>query len=166
MAEQIIAIDIETTGLIPSEGEILEVSLYVLSNTLDTLDHLHIILPFDNFDLMDDTVFNMHSENSLLYEPNNGTLNDIYKFLNKFEKIIFLGNSVNFDKSWIEYHIPEIKDKISYRIIDTRSFLRLYPKIKNDLPEQPTIHRSEPDVLYSIQVARQIYAALDYAFNR
>jgi len=166
MTEQIIAIDIETTGLIPSEGEILEVSLYVLSNTLDTLDHLHIILPFDNFDLMEDTVFKMHSDNSLLYELNTGTLNDIYEFLNKFDKIIFLGSSVNFDKSWIEHHIPEIKDKISYRIIDTRSFLRLYPKIKNDLPEQPTIHRSEPDVLYSIQVARQIYAALDYAFNR
>ena len=166
MSEQIIAIDLETTGLEAQSGYILEASLYALTDTLDAIDHLHVILPFEDITTMDEFVIKMHSDNGLLFDAPTGTIKDIYNFLNKFEKIIFLGNSVNFDKTWIEHHIPEIKHKLSYRIIDTRSFLRLYPKLKNDLPEQPTVHRSEPDVLYSIQVARQIYAALDYAFNR
>ena len=102
-------------------------------------------------------------DNGLLYAVPTGTLQDVFNYLNQFEKIIFLGSSVHFDKKWIEYHIPDIKPKLDYRIIDISSFKELFNLC--DKITDKSNHRAVDDIKYSIKVAKLYRDALTYRNN-
>lgn len=148
----IIAIDIETTGLIPSEGVILEVACFELDEYLNERSSLHVIIDSDLPENTSEEVVQMHMDNGLLYSAPTGTLQDVAKYLMQFEKIIFLGSSVNFDKRWIEYHLPEVIPHLHYRVIDVSSFVELFDL--RDKQRKETSHRAVGDIRYSIKVAK------------
>jgi oligoribonuclease len=154
----IIAVDVETSGLIPSEGILLEVAAYQLDNYLNILSGKHVILDFDLPSNTDDYVVQMHMDNGLLYTEPTGTLEDIENYLKQFQKIIFLGNSVHFDRDWLVYHIPSIKPHLHHRLIDISSFTELY-KLPH-LPEKSTSHRAVDDILCSIATAKMYLSKL------
>jgi oligoribonuclease (3'-5' exoribonuclease) len=162
----VIAIDLETTGLNPITCKILEVSMYELDENFNIISSFEGILPYRNYvDNIDPFVVNMHIDNGLLNfvddmpivstdSHSNCTTQDIFNWLNKFEKIIFLGNSVAFDISFIRSCIPEIVGKIHYRSFDVRTLLMLYD-LDKVIPKQPTIHRAKDDIMWSIEVVQK-----------
>lgn len=160
----IIAIDIETTGLVPSEGVILEVACFELDEHLNEVSSLHIVVDDEPPENTSDEVMQMHMNNGLLYTAPTGTLQDVANYLKQFEKIIFLGSSVNFDKKWIEYHLPEVIPHLHYRVIDVSSFTELFNLC--DKQDKTSTHRAVEDIKYSIKVARLYRDVLAVGRNR
>lgn len=161
--KDIIAIDIETTGLTPTTGGILEICMYKLNDKLEVEDSFGGVLPFRGI-IKDKVVVNMHLTSELIISDGNQyptyitnkpttSLVAAYKWLNKYNNIIFLGSSVHFDKKWIEHEITPIIGKLHHRIIDTSSLTELFP-CKELLSSKPTRHRAAEDTAYSIEVAR------------
>lgn len=163
--QTIIAIDLETTGLNPLLHKILEVSMHELDDNFNIVSSFDGILPYRNYvDNIDPFVVNMHIDNGLLHfvddmpivstdSHSNCTLTDVFNWLDQFEKIIFLGNSVQFDISFIRTCVPGIVPKIHYRSFDVRSLLLLCD-IDNLIPTQPICHRAKPDIMWSLEVVQ------------
>lgn len=159
MNEQtIIAIDLETTCLEPSEGSILEIQAYELDSELEVVSSFHGILRGTETSMlnMPQSVLNMHKASGLLTEKINCNLLSIFSYLSQFQNIVVLGSNPAFDRSWLLYHIPELKPNFHYRLVDTNCFYILCPEVKALLGDKPTNHRANDDILYSIKVARFI----------
>lgn len=160
----IIAIDIETTGLDPKKHKILEVSMHELDENFNIVTSFDGILQYhDAIEHIDPIVVEMHINNGLFHFVDDlpivstdshadCDLWHIEDFLNNYEKIIFLGNSVQFDRSFIETHIPSIKPRLHYRNFDVRTLLMTLD-ISHLLPPFTSIHRAKSDVTRSIAIA-------------
>ena len=146
----IVAIDIETDGLEWEGGQILEVCLHKLDADLNIVDTFEGVLPF-NIENFSEFIMDMHTKNGLVDEEPTCTLNDVAQWLHKYENIVWLGSSVQFDKTWIEHHIPNLD--VSHRVIDVSSLKGLVD-ITNRLPETESNHRAASDIAYSLEVAR------------
>jgi len=150
----IIAIDLETTSLHPSNGLILEVAAYHLDDNLDIIESFHGIFRSYETTYFEDVPRNMHNENNLIVESlaSRESVNSLLCFLQKFDNVVFLGSSVSFDRDWILYKFPELRANISHRIIDVSSLLLLFPDV--EVPPKCTAHRAVEDINRSIAIAR------------
>ena len=144
----IIAVDIETDGLEHRGGRILEVCMHKLDSRLNILDTFEGVLPF-NPSGFSEFITDMHTKNGLIGTPATCTLKDVRKWLEKYENIVFLGSSVNFDKTWLEHHIRGLET--NHRVIDVSSMKGL---VELELPESESNHRAAGDIAYSLEVAR------------
>lgn len=152
----ILAIDIETTGLDPATGSILEIAARVLDSNLDVLDSFEGVLGLGDKELcqMDDYVSKMHSDNGLMYAAANSTLADFVSWASTYEELIFLGNSVTFDRDWVKHHCPTLN--ISYRVLDISSIQRLAEFVGAEVPEMggDAKHRAVSDINACIEQAK------------
>lgn len=147
----IIAIDLEATGLDPKKGHILEVSAHLLDSNLEIVDSIGgVFAQPENMEL-DDFVLNMHTANGLLDAEPNIDLSELATWFSKYPKAMLLGSSVNFDQSWLLEHIPNID--LHHRVIDVSSFKELVD-ITGALRLEGSNHRAYDDIMYSIKVAR------------
>ena len=161
---KLVWLDLETTGLIPSKGVILEIGVVITDLELNEIDRRAWIFPHDRsavLGLMNDYVLNMHMGNGLLKEvwrtPNTNesqsefsarlaydrvkTIKSIKQWIylssgkTTFPKDCFLaGSSIHFDRAWLTVHAPEILETVSYRMGDVSSFKVFFP----GLLTQPT----------------------------
>ena len=164
--QTIIAIDIETTGLNPKKHKILEVAMHELNEHFCIINSFHGILAYQDFiEHIDPKVVEMHVNNGLFHFVDglpivstaaqaNCDLVDIYTWLKQYEKIVFLGNSVHFDRSFIEYHFPAIIPNLHWRNFDVRTLLMTLD-ISYLIPPFTSIHRAESDIMQSIILARK-----------
>lgn len=142
----IVWLDLETTGLNPHENVILEVGIIITDWDLHELDRKNWIIsqPEESLNSMDPYVQAMHTQNKLLSEIR--TLGKSQKevemaikdFLMPYEvpktRFIMGGNSINFDKTFIQIHLPSLSNLFSHQIIDGTSFILLFNVWKPDLP--------------------------------
>lgn len=147
----VIAADIETTGLDPVGGRILEVCFHVLDDSFEILSTFEGVVHPTSDVQIGSFVFDMHSKNGLLEAEPTCTLREVGNWLSQYTNIVFLGSSVNFDKEWLEYHIEGLKT--SHRVIDVSSLKGLVD-ITARLPETESNHRAASDIAYSLDVAR------------
>lgn len=178
-------LDLETTGLDPFVGCILEIAIVVTDerfneiarfqrvlNPAHTLGYYGILAEdawHDLLHLCDDYVRKMHTANGLFDALPRG----IAQTDAEYQARDFLvrhgalgaplcGNSVHFDRKWLEVHMPDLHDDLHYRTFDASSLRVGLVGIGGQWIESPkrgAEHRALADVLSSIELAR---LALDY----
>ncbi len=172
---KLVWLDLETTGLVPDEGEILEIGAIITELDLTEKARKGWILPHRRENIltkMNDYVLKMHLSSGLLAATHDlfgkGQVSraQIYSDVEAWirqkcdwmpEKECYLsGSSIGFDKGWLQHHAPAILDTVSYRVGDVSAFKVFFP----GLLDQFIVH-TEPklaldDLDYSIDQLRQM----------
>lgn len=180
-----IGIDIETTGLDPEAGHILEVGAVLFdeamrqkaSTRLLCVDSVGVQLCAERD--LDPYVLEMHEKSGLLAELSAVEWNadDARRSYEGMVDLIaawhgmlggpqpMLGSSVHFDRAWLKVHMPEVEKLFSHRNIDASS-VREYAKVvdperyeyvESQLEHQAT-HRAIDDVLASAELMKALSA--------
>lgn len=143
MTNDFIWIDIETTGLDPSQDRILEVGIRVR----DLSKSFIVPQPGDTLERMNPWCLEHHSQNGLIGEvlrvrsqeyipeqgrsdltPEQWTDNQIETWLYEVEAFAgspMAGSSVHFDRAFIERYLPKTAGFFSYQNFDTRTLALL-----------------------------------------
>lgn len=167
-------IDLETTGLDPVQGNILEASFLITEHDLtiipETQVSFSVLYEKPQLDFMvkkmDDYVRKMHTENGLIDQLYSGdnckTLAEIESIIiatmSKFEtynskyRSPLCGNSVHFDRMWMNYHMKDLINCFSYRNIDVSTVQELCQRLFNLEPlVKNSKHRALSDIKASIE---------------
>lgn len=161
-------VDIETTGLDPSNCKILQVACMLSSFDLQikkALTEFTLTCDKQSLDKMDSWCKTTHTNSGLLYHVNNSVLtiedveNSILNILNCNvsikDNIYLAGNSVHFDKKFIEVYMKRLYSRLSHRILDVSSIGLLLSSINNTLYENRPVkkyeHTASSDILESIE---------------
>lgn len=178
-AHQFMWIDLETTGLDPANGVVLEFAVVLCEdargdNFAPVAQYAgavhHDAAALDKLPI-DDFVKRMHDKNGLWADvaASTTTLADVDAFLaalaaslgGKPRGIVIAGSSVHFDRAWIRQHMPAFDAWLSHRVFDVTT-LRRAVEAWGPAVEWPKrdAHRALADVLATIQEARVARAAL------
>lgn len=158
--QYLIWVDIETTGLNPSEDKILEVCCVITDKNLNIKASSKNLVISTNVCDMNDWCLKTHTKNGLVEDVLLSSLkiNDVeielLKFLQSwsdYKTSPMCGSSVHFDRSFLKVHMPLIEDYFTHRNVDVSSFKEMthrwydvgYSKNENN-------HRAESDILESI----------------
>jgi len=131
--KKLLWLDIETTGLDPHTGEVLEVGMMVTDLDLNVIDSIEIVIKHDLDDIKsicNDFVTNMHTANNLFRDVGVSKINELGAELQLFQFVKkhfsdsspeLHGNTVHFDKKWLEVKMPTLSKLFNYRIVDVSS---------------------------------------------
>lgn len=172
-------IDLETTGIVPPrEGRMLEYHIVLTDLDLNILDEAGSIISQDINDpiaMMNDVVYEMHTNNGLIdeiradyvnsHKESNG-LNDYQYYLDAADRhiasvlelykdthnIYAAGSSVHYDKTWVAALWPKVNRLLHYRILDTTAYKVAYPHLFGKLTSR--CHRAKDDIHQSIEMQR------------
>lgn len=168
--EYLLWIDIETTGLNPSLNEILEIAYVLTDFDLKNIycEKNFIVKQKKNYDEillnLDKWCMNQHTNSGLLKKVKEATssiedieneiLTELSKHTETKSSIYLAGNSVHFDKSFINHYMKNLSTQISYRILDVSSFSitckNLNGEIYDKCPLKKYKHTALSDIWESI----------------
>jgi len=173
----IVWIDIETTGLDPQNDAILEVAMIITADDLTPIaKYSNIIKPSEDKLLrMDDYVTKMHTGSGLLDElaKTDNSLADVEKELiavlednHATNRALLAGNSVHFDRNFLEAQMPELMKRFSYQNLDVTSVSHV---VRRFLPakyeaisakRKEIAHRAMDDIEGSIEQLEKYLTAM------
>lgn len=158
-------VDLETTGL-SSECSIIEFALVVTDNNYNELFSYEAVVKPVIGSAGEQVALNMHNESGLL-ELVRQTDNDIAEIdydvadrLCNYKPVILGGQSVHFDRGFIERWMPQTNRCLSHRQIDVSSLKLLWSNAlgvaTESLPpdKSKTTHRAMEDIVASIEAAK------------
>lgn len=174
-------VDLETTGLDPSDDFVLELGLMVTDLFLDPICHSSwVIRPsissakiaMDSLrDRMNPQVLDMHTKNRLLDEVEQQGIHtseaeaaavawlDSVGYTESVSPMC--GSTVSFDRSFLALDMPELHDRWTYRHLDVSSFKeaaqRWAPAVYDSLPVPAKRHRVLPDLLDSVNEMKHYF---------
>jgi oligoribonuclease len=156
--------DIETTGLKPNEGQILELGLRLTDDRLNTLSEASWVVQFARQDLsnLSDFILKMHTKNGLIFECLKSGMSVaevemlatqwISSRLGNTEAPPMAGSTIGFDRSWLKRWMPSVDDHAHYRSFDVSTIklaCRLWSPVIPPFKGRET-HRVQPDIEDSI----------------
>jgi oligoribonuclease len=166
--ENIVWIDLETTGLDPEASVILEVAVVITDKHLNQLAQASLVIHHPTSALvdLDNWVQEQHRASGLLEEVRRSTLT-----LAKAEAAVLelvaahcppracplAGSSVCFDRRFLMRYMPKLDAHLSYRLVDVSSIKEIVKRWYPDkvLPNgSGAKHRALPDILESIAELR------------
>ena len=166
-ADRLVWVDLEMTGLLPSEHVIVEIACVVTDAQLNPLDGgiSRVIFADDSqLALMDSIVVKMHTESGLITEIPNGVplqdaeadvLDYIKSHIAEPKKSPLAGSSVYVDRMFLQAHMPALESYLHYRIVDVSSVKELtrrwYPRMYFAAPTKNGNHRALADIFDSIR---------------
>lgn len=126
-------LDLETTGLNQMKHDILEIGMIVTDNSLHVLDTLNIVLaqPEEALERMNEWCWENHTHSGLVdaVRASDTTMFDAKLLMSVFitmnfpnTKPVLHGNSIHFDKKFIDLHLPEISEMLHYRLMDVSAW--------------------------------------------
>lgn len=167
MADYIVWVDCEMTGLDVQIDEICEIGVVVTDGELNVVDPgLQLVIkPSDGaMANMGEFVTNMHTESGLIQEIPNGisiqeaeskVLEYIKQWVVEERTAPLAGNSIGTDRMFLNRQMPQLDKYLHYRNIDVSSLKELarrwYPRVYFQLPKKTGNHRALADILESIQ---------------
>lgn len=161
-----VVVDVETTGLDPAVCDLLEVGILVADKNFHILSQFSEVIYFDldKHVGIDGFVVDMHTKNGLWAECKVSThsLGGVEKSAIEFLKAEgvegqpMCGSTIQFDRSFISYHMPELNKRFHYRHIDVSSFKNVFKKYGWSVTTPPvnafaTPHRAGPDCFTSLK---------------
>lgn len=165
-------IDIETTGLNPAIDSILQVAVITTNHNLEEIARYDWIIKQDNpkkiAEITDSVVMEIHTETGLwerTLSPEAKPLSTVDKELAELLAEIkgdgkwgvkFAGNSVDFDKKFIQANMPKSKPLISHQVIDMSAVLQFMRVIGKPvpLPRHSNDHNALNDIAWCLTQAR------------
>jgi oligoribonuclease len=170
MADRLVWIDCEMTGLDLARDALVEIACIVTDSELNILDDgidLVIKPPAEAIDTMPEVVREMHTASGLLTEIGGGiTLAEAQELVLAYvrghvsdsRKVPLCGNSIATDRSFIARDMPELDLFLHYRMVDVSSIKELarrwYPRAYFASPEKHGGHRALADIRESISELR------------
>ncbi len=172
--------DLETTGLKPvKDHRILEYAVVFTDLELNELGALEGVIPQDvrhAESLMDDYVVDMHTKNGLLEQLGKlegkfdynltvakaqfDIIEAMHEVNNKVRdhevEVIFViaGNTVSFDKGYLEHHMPYLFYALHYRQLDVSNYKVAFPLTFGTATSDK--HRAMADIRDSIEQHRKM----------
>jgi oligoribonuclease len=174
-SHQFLWVDLETTGLYPHEGAILEWAAVLAADDKDgdmspVAEYSSVVHYTPNLDhSIDPYVQHMHTVNGLWDEcaASDTTLAESEDFLcslvddlagtSPAKGIILAGGSVHFDLAWIRVHMPEFAKRLHYRVFDV-STLKAATRVWGPgfVDVKANAHRALLDVRASLAEAKAL----------
>jgi len=163
---RIVWIDLEMTGLDPKRHVIVEAAVHITDNDLTILgDGLDLVIHATEDELkeMDEVVTKMHTSNGLIDEIRESPLScaeaekQIIAYIDEHcdGHPPLAGNSIATDRSFIREYMPDLDQRLHYRMIDVSSLKVLarkwMPTIYSNQPEKGLAHRALADIVESIK---------------
>jgi oligoribonuclease len=169
VADRLVWVDLEMTGLDPERDVILEIAALVTDSELveigDGVD-LVVAAPDAALEGMVDVVQEMHAKSGLTDAVRVSSLSladaeqQVLAMLRQHTegRAPLCGNSIATDRSFITRHMPELDAFLHYRMVDVSSIKELcrrwYPRAYNAAPEKAGGHRALADIRESIAELR------------
>jgi len=171
LAEPLVWLDLEMTGLDVRRHVIVEIAVLVTTSDLEVLDEgLDVVVhqPPAALAEMDDVVRAMHERSGLLREIEQSTVtieDAALTVLAYLEPRVgppgsapLCGNSIGVDRRFLDHHLPELDRYFHYRSIDVSSLKELcrrwYPEVYRRRPAKQERHRARDDIVESIAELR------------
>lgn len=163
--DKLVWIDLETTGLSIKKDKIIEIGVLVTDTQLNILDKGgyvgYVNITDEDISQMVDIVKDMHSKNGIIEmckkssfkieDIDKGAVEYISKYVQRSEAPL-CGNSIAFDRSFIEYSMPLLADYLHYRNIDVSTIKQLSQIWKNDIYiKKDASHEALDDIRQSIE---------------
>lgn len=161
-------IDLETTGLDPSNCHILQVGCILSTAKAEVcyeLPQLTLSCEQSVIDNMEEWCQKQHTTSGLIAEVLTSNLTvqqaeaQICMHLNNYvrvqDKVYLAGNSVHFDRSFIQRWMPRLGQRLSHRIVDVSSLAlvckNLNPRVYEFRPQKSYAHTATLDIRESIR---------------
>ena len=173
-------LDLETSGLDPHRHIILEVACILTNDDLSEVASYDAVINPGVSDVLrllaltsDDFVIDMHTKNGLVEEINLGATTSMAEaekhILEMVEDIpkkelILAGNSVHFDRKFIDEYMPALAKKLNYRIFDVRTLMQMeefWAPGATEETESVSVHRAMPDIEFSLRTAHKYKSLLE-----
>ena len=166
--DRLVWIDLEMTGLDPSEHVIVEVAAVITDANLNILGEgvdLVVHATEDELSRMDGFVTEMHRSSGLteeiraskvsLAEAEQAVLDLIAEHCDPEHPAPLAGNSIATDRAFIRAHMPLLDAALHYRMVDVSSIKELarrwYPRVYFRQPDKGMAHRALADIIESIR---------------
>jgi oligoribonuclease len=170
MADPLVWIDCEMTGLDLARDALVEIACIITDSELNPLDagiDMVIKPPAEALDSMPEVVREMHTSSGLLAalpagitlaEAQDLVLGYIRKYVPDSRRVPLCGNSIATDRAFLARDMPELDTFLHYRMIDVSSVKELarrwYPRAYFASPEKHGGHRALADITESIRELR------------
>jgi oligoribonuclease len=170
MADPLVWIDCEMTGLDLARDALVEIACIVTDSELNALDAgIDVVIkpPAEALDSMPEVVREMHTSSGLLAalpagitlaEAQDLILGYIRKYVPDSRRVPLCGNSIATDRAFLARDMPELDTFLHYRMIDVSSIKELarrwYPRAYFASPEKHGGHRALADITESIRELR------------
>jgi oligoribonuclease len=167
IAEVLVWMDLEMTGLDPERNVIVEMATLVTDDLLNIVAEgpdLVIGATAAQLELMEEIVLHMHTASGLLpaihastmtvEEAAEETLGFLRVHIPQPGVVPLCGNSIGVDRRFLREHAPELEDFFHYRSIDVSTLKELCKRWRPDIysgrPHKQTAHRAMDDVRESV----------------
>ena len=169
MADYIVWVDCEMTGLDVRIDELCEIAVVITDEELNEVDEgLQIVIKPSEAALknMGEFVTQMHTESGLLAELSTGVSvaeaeAKVLSYLSAHlaeKQAPLAGNSIGTDRMFLNKYMPTLDGFLHYRNIDVSSIKELtrrwYPRVYFQLPKKSGNHRALADIRESIKELR------------
>ena len=168
MAERMVWVDCEMTGLDLARDALIEVAVVVTDAELVALDDgldLVISVADDVLDTMIPFVRDMHASSGLtdavrastttLGDAETAVLDYVRSHVPEARTAPLCGNSIATDRGFLARDMPRLDEHLHYRMIDVSSIKELakrwYPRVYQSQPAKGLAHRALADIRESIQ---------------
>ncbi|HEX6254782.1 MAG TPA: oligoribonuclease [Euzebyales bacterium] len=177
IAQPLVWIDLEMTGLDPDTDVIVEIATIVTDGSLERVEQgpdLVIAAPEAALDGMADVVRRMHTESGLIDEiraadrdvvaAERETLEFVRTHVPDSSNAPLAGNSVHADRMFLRRHMPTLEAYLHYRNVDVSTVKELVrrwrPQLLDEAPAKSERHRALGDIAESITELRYYRDAL------
>jgi oligoribonuclease len=171
MADLLVWLDMEMTGLDPERERIIEVATIITDGQLAELGtgpELVIHQDDEVLAAMDDWNKKHHGGSGLVDRVKASTISDAdaeaqtIEFINKHcgakERPVLAGNSIHQDRRFIHRYMPALDKRLHYRMVDVSTIKELarrwYPQLVSKIPQKKETHRALDDIRESIDELR------------
>ncbi len=171
LAQPLVWIDLEMTGLDPDANRIVEIAVIITDGALDQLvegPDLVLATPTDALDAMDEIVVQMHGSSGLtdairassitVEQAEAEVLRFVAHHVPEPRSAPLAGNSVHADRAFLRLYMPALEAYVHYRNVDVSTLKELarrwYPQLLENAPKKAGGHRALADIRESIEEMR------------